>query len=285
MAAKGRVILITGASSGIGLAAATILAGRGWTVFATARQPEDIARLDSIDGVTGLFLDYTQPDSIRAVVEAVRAAGSGRIDALFNNGAYGQPGAVEDLTTDVLKRQFEANFFGWHELTRQVVPIMRAQGSGRIVQCSSILGFIALKYRGAYTASKHALEALTDTLRLELAGTGIEVSSIRPGPIATKFVPTSLKMFRANVDIDASPHAEIYRRRLARMERGGASRFKLPPEAVVDCLVHAVESSRPRPYYSVTTATKIMAVLKHLLPERAFITVTKHISDNEAGES
>ncbi|ODN72637.1 SDR family NAD(P)-dependent oxidoreductase [Methylobrevis pamukkalensis] len=278
-----RVILITGASSGIGLAAAQTMAQRGWRVFATARKPEDLAMLGAIEGVTAVYLDYAEPASIAACADKVLAATGGRIDALFNNGAYGQPGAVEDLRPDVLRAQFEVNVFGWHDLTCRLIPAMRARRFGRIVQCSSILGFIALKYRGAYIASKHAVEGLTDTLRLEVKGAGIDVSSIRPGPIATRFVETSMRMFHANIDIDGSRHAKTYRDRLARMGRGGAARFKLGPEAVVAKLIHAVESDRPKPYYAVTTPTVVMGLLKRLLPSGLFVSVCRKVSNKEEG--
>ncbi|HUG62459.1 MAG TPA: SDR family oxidoreductase [Methylomirabilota bacterium] len=276
-----RVILITGASSGIGYASARDMATRGWRVFATVRTNEDAARVGALPGVTALRLDYAIPATIAETAAALLEATGGRIDALFNNGAYGQPGAVEDLSTDVLRAQFEANLFGWHDLTRRLIPAMRARRFGRIVQCSSILGFVALKYRGAYIASKHALEGLTDTLRLELADTGISVSSIQPGPIATNFVQASMKKFRENIDIEASPHRAVYMRRLERMGKGGASTFKLPPEAVVTALVHACEARRPRPVYRVTTPTKMLSVVKRVLPVRWFHAMAMRISDGE----
>ena len=276
-----RSILVTGASTGIGRASAEHLAARGWRVFATARRPEDLAALAAIPNVEAIFLDYRDPGSIAACAARVLEATDGRLYALFNNGAHGQPGAVEDLTPDVLRAQFEANFFGWHDLTRRLIPAMRTAGRGRIVQCSSVLGIAALKYRGAYVASKFALEGLTDTLRLELLGTGIDVVSIRPGPIATNFVPNAMAQFRANIDIDGSAHAEVYRRRLARMGRGGASRFKLPASAVVEKLMHALESPRPRPTYRVTTATTILDLARRLLPSRAMVWLAAKISDGE----
>jgi NAD(P)-dependent dehydrogenase (short-subunit alcohol dehydrogenase family) len=185
---SGRSVLITGCSSGIGLASAREMKSRGWRVFATARKPEDIARLKE-EGFDSLYLDYAEPQSIEAAAgEVLQAAGS-TLTGLFNNGSYGQPGAFEDMTTDALRAQFEANFFGWHDLTARVIPAMRAQGRGRIVFCSSVFGFIAAPYRGAYCASKFAVEALADTLRLELAGSGIKVSLIEPGPIATRTTP------------------------------------------------------------------------------------------------
>jgi len=276
-----RSILVTGASTGIGRAAAEILAGRGWRVFATARKPADLEALAAIAGVEALFLDYRDAASIAACAGRVLEATEGRLFALFNNGAYGQPGAVEDLTPEVLRAQFEANFFGWHDLARRLIPAMRAAGRGRIVQCSSVLGIAAMKYRGAYIASKFALEGLTDTLRMELRGSGIEVVSIRPGPIATNFVANAMAQFRANIDIDGSAHAEVYRRRLARMQRGGASRFKLPASAVVDKLITALDSPRPRATYRVTTATLILDIARRILPDGAMSRLAGRISDRE----
>jgi NAD(P)-dependent dehydrogenase (short-subunit alcohol dehydrogenase family) len=263
-----RTILITGASTGIGRDSALTLKRRGWRVFATARKAEDVETLKG-HGLEAFHLDYTDEASIHACADAVLAATDGRLDALFNNGAYGQVGAVEDLTTDVLRRQFEANLFGWHTLTLRFLPAMRAQGRGRIVQCSSILGIVAGKYRGAYVASKYALEGLTDTLRIELAGTGIDVALIEPGPIATRFTQNALANFRLTVDADSSVHREAYQAQLARMTgTRRPSRFKLGPEAVTDALVHAVESSRPRLRYRVTLLTTAAALMKRLLPAR-----------------
>ena len=276
-----RTILITGCSSGIGEACARGLRARGWRVFATARTPEDLARLDS-EGFEALHLDYRDEASVTAAADEVLARTNGRLYALFNNGAYAQPGAVEDLPTSALREQFEANFFGWHALTRCVLPAMRAAGEGRIVQCSSILGLIALKYRGAYTASKFALEGLSDTLRLELRGTGIHVSLIEPGPIRSRFVEHALEAFRRNIDAEHSPHRDAYRRRETRFQRGGAVRFKLGPEAVLEKLVHAVESPRPKPRYRVTTPTHVMAALRRVLPNRALDAALAAASDRES---
>jgi len=263
-----RSILVTGASSGIGRDAALTLKARGWRVFATARRDEDISALAEL-GLEGLYLDYTDEASILACADVVLARTGGKLDALFNNGAYGQVGAVEDLSTAVLRRQFETNVFGWHTLTRRIVPVMRAQGHGRIVQCSSILGFVAGKYRGAYVGSKFALEGLTDALRLELDGSPIHVALIEPGPIATRFTQTALSNFQATVDVDASVHRVEYRSQLARMQgTRRPSRFKLGPEAVTAALVHALESPRPRLRYRVTVLTKAAALMKRLLPAR-----------------
>ncbi len=275
-----RILLVTGASSGIGHHCAHALKARGWRVFASARKHEDVARLRA-EGLEAVQLDLACSASIEAALAAVLEATDGRLDALFNNGAYGQPGAVEDLTRDVLRRQFETNVFGWHDLTRQVLPLMRAQGHGRIVQNSSVLGLVAMKWRGAYNASKFAIEGLTDTLRLELRGTGIHVSLIEPGPIFSKFMETALKHFEENIDIEHSPYREQYlarRRKLAGESR--PSPFKLPPEAVLKKLVHALESPRPKPRYFVTLPTHVMAVLRRILPTRALDVILDKASDS-----
>jgi len=264
-----RSILITGCSSGIGLASVRAMRDRGWQVFATARNDADLAWLKAKEGVESVYLDYTEPDSIAACAETVLAATGGTLDALFNNGAYGQPGAVEDVPVDALRAQFEANVFGWHDLTNRFIPAMRRQGHGRIVQCSSVLGMVAAPYRGAYCASKFALEALADTMRVELAGTGIHVVLIEPGPIESRFVEHALEAYRRNIELENSPHAETYKARIAAMERGGTSTFKLGPEAVAAKLIKAVESSKPKPRYYVTVPTYLAALFKRVLPARA----------------
>ncbi len=266
---SGKSILITGCSSGIGLCAARTLKGRGWRVFATARKPQDIAHLREQEGVESLYLDYAEPASIAKAAGRVLTATDGRLDALFNNGGYGQPGAVEDLTPDVLRAQFEVNVFGWHDLTRRLIPAMRSQGRGRIVYCSSVLGLVAAKYRGAYCASKFAIEALADSLRMELDGTGIHVVLIEPGPIASRFVEHAIEAYRRNIDMETSPHRDVYRARIASMEEGGQQAFKLGPEAVATKLVHALESRKPRPRYYVTFPTYAAAFLRRILPTRA----------------
>lgn len=264
-----KTILVTGCSSGIGWAAARMMKERGWRVLATARRPEDLVRLKAELGVEALHLELADPASIAAAADAALAASGGRIEALFNNAAYGQPGAVEDLAADVLRRQFEVNVIGTHDLTRRLIPAMRAAGRGRIVQCSSVLGLVAAPFRGAYCASKFALEGLSDALRLELAGTGIHVSLIEPGPIRTRFVEHALAAARANIDIAGSVHRVRYEALIDGLARGGKQTFKLEPEAVVARLVHAVESPRPKARYFVTTPTYAAAFLKRVLPTRA----------------
>jgi NAD(P)-dependent dehydrogenase (short-subunit alcohol dehydrogenase family) len=264
-----RTLLITGCSSGIGYHCAHAMAQRGWRVFAAARQQTDAERLAG-EGLEALTLDLADSASIQAAVASVLARSGGRLDALFNNGAYGQPGAVEDLSRDALRAQFETNLFGWAELTHALLPTMRAQGHGRIVQCSSVLGLVPLKWRGAYNASKFALEGLTDTLRLELVGSGVHVSLIEPGPITSRFRANAYAAFHRWIDREASPHREHYAKMEARLrDQVSEAPFTLGPEAVQKRLVLAVESRRPRPRYFVTAPTYVFATLRRILPTRA----------------
>jgi NAD(P)-dependent dehydrogenase (short-subunit alcohol dehydrogenase family) len=276
---RDRTILITGCSTGIGLTCALGMKARGWRVFATARRDADIERLAQA-GLEALFMDYDEPESVAACVSQVTEKTDGKLFALFNNGAYGQPGAVEDLAREVLRAQFETNVFGWHDLTRRVIPMMRANGGGRIVQNSSILGLVAMKWRGAYVASKFAIEGLSDALRLELRGSNIHVSLIEPGPIWSKFMDTALKHYDDNIDVERSPYREYYLERRKKLAgESKPNRFKLPPEAVLKKLVHAVESPRPKARYSVTVPTHVMSVLRRLLPVRALDAVLDKASD------
>lgn len=265
-----RTIIVTGCSSGIGAYAARALKNDGWRVFATVRNPDDQKALEN-DGLEALIMDYRDEASIEALVKEVLARTGGTLDALFNNGAYGQAGAVEDLPTAALREQFETNVIGWHDLTRRIVPVMRAQGHGRIVQCSSILGLLPYRWRGAYTASKYALEGLSLTLRMELDGSGIFVSLIEPGPIASRFLANSLAAVQRNIDVENSVHAKDYQRQLARLtETGAVNRNKLGPDAVYKVLQHALTAKRPRPHYLVTKPAKQGALLKRLMPSDLF---------------
>lgn len=271
-----RTILITGASSGIGLAAAQMLKGRGWRVLAAARKAEDLERLRVEEGLEVIRLELSDPASVDACADEALRLTNGELLALFNNAAYGQVGAVEDLPTDLLRAQFEVNLFAAHSLVRKVLPAMRVRGQGRIVQCSSVLGLVSAPYRGAYCASKFALEALTDSLRLELIGTPIHVSLIEPGPIRTRFVESALKRFRATIDIEGSPHRATYLQRLAAMEAGGTNSFKLEASEVVFKLIHALESRRPRRRYYVTMPTYMAGVLRRVLPGALLDRVAAH---------
>jgi NAD(P)-dependent dehydrogenase (short-subunit alcohol dehydrogenase family) len=268
MEQQNRTILITGCSSGIGYTAALGLQKRGWQVFASARKSADVDSLKAL-GLTALQLDLDDSKSIQQAVKNLLEQTNGKLYALFNNGAYGQPGAVEDLSRDVLKAQFETNLFGWHELTNLIIPVMRQQGEGRIIQNSSVLGLVAMPYRGAYNASKFALEGLTDTLRMELYGSGIHVSLIEPGPIESAFRANARLKWQENIKIGDSYHKESYLAMEARLEKKGpAVPFTLPPEAVLKRVIHALESRRPKARYYVTTPTYLLGTLRRLLSSR-----------------
>lgn len=265
-----RTIIVTGCSSGIGAYCARALKADGWRVFATVRKEADRALLEA-DGIEALLMDYTDPASIAALADTVLERTGGRLDALFNNGAYGQAGAVEDLPVEALRQQFETNVFGWHDLTRRLVPAMRRQGHGRIVQCSSILGLVPYRWRGAYNASKFALEGLSLTLRMELAGSGVHVSLIEPGPIESRFTANAIAHIEKHIDLEGSVHAEEYRRQMRRLRgESGPARGKLGPDAVYGVLSHALNARTPRPHYIVTSPARKGALLKKLLPASLF---------------
>ena len=264
-----KVILITGCSSGIGRDAALTMKARGWLVIATCRKEEDCQKLLKT-GLISFVLDYEDKDTIdKAFANALEIAG-GRIDVLFNNGAYAIPGAVEDLPTDALRQIFEVNFFGWHHLTRLAVKVMRKQKQGRIIQNSSVLGFAALRFRGAYNATKFALEGLSDTLRLELKGSGINVILIEPGPIRTQIRQNSHPHFKQWIDWQSSPLKTVYQQivipRLTAPDNAPNDLFELNPDAVSAIIIKACEATCPKLRYRVTHVTKIAWLLKRLLP-------------------
>ncbi len=262
-------ILITGWSSGIGLDAAHGLRARGWRVFATCRSEADCARLRA-EGLESFALDYSDEDSIAAAVETVTRLNHGKLGALFNNGAFACPGAVEDLPRGALRSIFETNLFGYHDLTRRVIPLMRAAGEGRIINCSSVLGLVALKWRGAYVATKFAMEGLTDVLRIEMRGTGIHVILIEPGPVTSRIRENAIPHFEKWIDWESSARREEYRGLLSRLyeSKNAPDRFELPASAVTAKLLAALESPRPRARYFVTTPTHLMALARRLLPVR-----------------
>ncbi len=265
---KQRNVIITGCSSGIGRFVAEGLKEKGYRVFATARKKCDVDALIE-SGLESVQLDLSNSASIHSAFEIILQRTGGEIYALFNNGSYGQPGAVEDLSRDVLRQQFEVNLFGTHELTTLVLPIMRRQGYGRIIQNSSLLGFVALKFRGAYSATKYALEGLTDTLRLELVDTNIHISLIEPGPIESRFRKNALVAFKENISVERSPFKRAYKRLEERLKtEGPVVPFTLGPEAVLDKVLHAMESKNPKYRYYVTFPTYLFGYLKRILSSR-----------------
>lgn len=262
-----RTVLITGCSSGIGLDAARTMALRGWRVFATCRKEADCERL-RVEGLESFRLDYEDESSIAAAMDEIAARG-GRLDALFNNGAFACPGAVEDLPRGALRAIFETNLFGYHDLTRRVIPLMRAQGDGRIVNCSSVLGLVGIKWRGAYVATKFAMEGLTDVLRLEMAGTGIRVILIEPGPITSSIRVNAIPHFERWIDWQNSARKAEYESLRHRLyTASGPDRFELPASAVTAKLIHALESPRPKPRYYVTLPTYLSGFMRRILPTR-----------------
>lgn len=279
-----KTILVTGCSSGIGYYCAKELQKSGYQVFATTRNDTDVTRLQK-EGLNAYRLDLGESKSIDDALKWVLKQTNGKLDALFNNGAYGQPGAVEDLSRDVLRQQFETNLFGTHELTSKAIRIMRNQGHGRIIQNSSVLGLITLKYRGAYNASKFALEGLTDTLRQELHGSNIFVSLIEPGPIESLFRQNAHKAFKQNITIEGSAHQQVYEaveRRLAKQQtERKKDPFTLGPEAVLKPLIHALESQKPKARYYVTFPTWLFAALKRILPNIVLDWILMKVSDDE----
>ncbi|KAF0675565.1 SDR family NAD(P)-dependent oxidoreductase [Profundibacterium mesophilum] len=266
-----RSILITGCSSGIGRDAAVTLKVRGWRVFAGLRRAEDARALEAEHGLETVLIDLADPRSIETGFDDVLLRSGGTLDALFNNAAYAIPGAIEDMPVDALRAIFETNFFGWHDLTRRAIPVMRRQGHGRIVMNSSVLGMVAAPWRGAYNASKFALEGLTDTLRVEMRDTPVHVVTIAPGPIRTPFRRNSVPHFERWIDWRASPRAAQYESAL--LPRLYApprrNRFELMPAAVTRHLLHALEAPHPRPRYHVTVPTHAMGALRRILPVRA----------------
>ncbi len=271
--AEQKSILITGCSSGIGYDAAHGLRRKGWRVFATCRKAQDCERLEA-EGLESFVLDYDSQESMESAVAETLERTGGTLNAVFNNGAFGTPGLLEDLPTAALRANFETNFFAQHELTRLLIPVFRKQGHGRILMNSSVLGFAALPWRGAYNSTKFAMEGWADTLRLELAGTGIHVILIEPGPITSLIRENSIPHYEKWIDPESSPRRDdyktIFEERLYRPTTDKPDPFELPASAVTSAVIDALTLINPRPRYRITTPTKVMAVLKRLLPTRLF---------------
>ena len=267
-------ILITGCSSGIGYHVAKRLKDssfkstteENYAVYVTARNDRDVKTLES-EGFTCLQLDYADSISVQNCADQLHQLIGDDLYAVFHNGAYGQPGAVEDLSRDTIEKQFAANVFGWIELNNRLIPQMRANNTGRIIFNSSVLGLVSLPFRGAYNASKYAIEGFADTLRLELSDTNIKVSLIEPGPIESRFRPNALQALKDNVDMENSPHSLRYADTIKRLAKeGNTDSFTLSPEAVLERVIWCLEKPNPKPHYYVTKPTYIMGYLKRLLP-------------------
>jgi short-subunit dehydrogenase len=263
-----RSVVITGCSTGIGLASARLLREHGWTVVATARKPEDLDRLRA-EGFAAVALDVADAASVeRAAPELVAACG-GKVGALVNNAGFGQVGAMEDLDRAAIEYQFAVNVVGLQDLTNRLLPGMRAQGYGRIVNISSVLGRVSLPFMGVYSASKFALEGISDAMRVELAGSGIAVVLVEPGPIATAFRENVAARGQATLDPDQVRHADYYRREIKRRaeQNNHPGAFTAGPEAVAEKIRHALESRRPKTRYKVTFPAYLGAFMARFAPD------------------
>ena len=274
-----RTVLITGCSSGIGLCLSHGLRSAGYHVFATTRKEEDVEKLKKL-GFDAFLLDLASSNSIKtAIYEIYQKIDS--LYALINNGAYGQAGALEDISREALEKQFQVNVFGWHELTNLVLPSMKARNMGRVVYISSVLGFVAMPFRGPYVASKFAIEGLVDTLRLELNQTKIKLSLIQPGPIESKFRHNALLAFKENVDSSNSDYKREYKTMIERLNSDKNVQFTLGPESVLRCVLHALESRAPKNHYRVTFPTKLFAFLCRILPSSWMDNILSRAEDGD----
>ena len=261
---KLKSVLITGCSSGIGLCLAHGLRSEGYRVFATARKSNDVAKLKVL-GFEAFLLDLSSSSSINAAIKELYQK-TDNLYALINNGAYGQAGALEDISRDTLEKQFQSNVFGWHELTNLILPRMRRENIGRVIYISSVLGFVAMPFRGPYVASKFAIEGLVNTLRLELSDTNIKFSLIQPGPIESKFRANAYLAYKENVDSKHSNYQAQYDLMIKRLDSDKNAKYTLPPEAVLKCALHALKSNSPKIHYRVTFPTKLFSFLGRILP-------------------
>lgn len=264
-----RVVLITGCSSGIGAATAARLVKDGWTVYATARRVDTLAALATAGGRT-LALDVTDEASMQAAVERV-LADTGHIDALVNNAGYSQSGAIEDVPVADVRRQFETNVFGLLRLTQLVLPSMRARRRGCIVNVGSMGGRLTFPGGGIYHATKHALEALSDALRFEVAGFGIHVVLVQPGLIRTHFSATAGRSLESR-GRDGSPYArftqEVERITRESYVQGPTARLAGEPDDVADVIAAALAARDPAPRYRVTASARIFMTLRAMLTDR-----------------
>ncbi|MEA3554187.1 MAG: SDR family NAD(P)-dependent oxidoreductase [Campylobacterota bacterium] len=267
-------VLITGCSSGIGEQTAIYLKDKGYKVFATARDIQDVQRLESL-GFDAYYLDVTKKQSIKDTLNKILEITNGKLDVVFNNAGYGQPGAVEDITTNVLKEQFETNVFGLHEVTIQVLDIMKRQGYGKIVQHSSVLGLVSLKLRGSYNASKYAIEGLTDTLRLELLDTNIDITLLNTGPVLSEFRNNAKQKTKENIDIENSRFKDSYIKSLSSSKSDVP--FTLEAIEVAKIVEKIIKSKKVKPRYYITKATYLLGYLKRVLSTKALDKILNRI--------
>ena len=274
-----KTVLITGCSSGIGFCLAHGLRSAGYRVFATARKEKDISKLKEL-GFDAFLLDLASSDSIKAAISELYQK-TDSLYALINNGAYGQAGALEDISREALEKQFQTNVFGWHELTNLVLPSMKERNIGRVVYISSVLGFVAMPFRGPYVASKFAIEGLVNTLRLELKQTKIKLSLVQPGPIESKFRQNAFLAFKENIDPSNSDYQREYKAMIERLNSDKNAQFTLAPESVLRCVLHALESKTPKNHYRVTFPTKLFGILCRILPSSWMDNILSRVDDGD----
>lgn len=278
-----KTIFITGCSTGIGHDAALSLSHRGHRVIASCRKAEDVSKLIEL-GLEAVRMDMNDEHSIASAFNEVLEKTSGHLDVLINNAGYGQAGALEDISRDALREQFETNVFGLMNLTKLAIPVMRKQGRGRIINISSVLGLISMPFRGAYNASKYAVEGLSDTLRLELKPSGIEVICIEPGPIASNFRDNVIDSSLKKIDQNNSHFRQQYHRMLnGYREQKEDSMFTKGTDAVISKLVHAIESKTPKAKYPVTFPAHLFAILKRILTVKMLDRFISYLSKKELG--
>lgn len=281
-AAATKTVLVTGCSSGIGAATARVLRDAGWTVYPTARKEEDLAALKA-DGFDAVRLDLADEASVACAAAEFLEKCGGRPGALVNNAGYCQAGALEDLGRAALRAQFEANVLGPQQLIRAVLPAMKACGAGRIVTVSSVFGRIASPLVGAYCASKYAVEALGDTLRIELSGTGVWASLVEPGAVLSRFRKNAAEALAANTEAGGDFEG-MYEREVERRRRQVKKRdfFTRPPEEVAAKIRHALESPRPWRRYRVTPAAWLVEVAVRVLPQALTdVILSRHMPERE----
>jgi short-subunit dehydrogenase len=278
LAKKKEWVLVTGATSGIGLATAILLALQGYQVIASGRTEEKLKKVEQAAEKAGttirrVLLDVTNPDSVIQMQKDVLALTDGYgIDVLVNNAGYAEAGAMEEIPVDVLRKQFETNVFGLVAVTQCFIPTMRSRRRGKIINISSVLGRVSLPLMGAYTATKHAVEAISDSLRMELSDTGIQVVVVAPGSIQTNFGETIANSIRGWVN-ESSPH----RARYEKFQKDRVSDRGAKPIVIAKTIQQAIESTKPRVRYAVPYDAKIMPLLAGLMPTRAVDSLMKKV--------
>ena len=267
---KTKNILITGCSSGIGKDVAITLHNKGWRVFATCRSKTDCTFFTKL-GIESFPLDLLKEESINCAVNLVKEKTKSQLDVLFNNGAYAIPGAIQDIPRSAMREIFEVNVFGQIDLINRCIPLMMSSDYPKIINCSSVLGFISLPYRGLYSATKYSIEALTDALRRENYDSKIKFVLIQPGPINTDIKKKSVKHFEKWINWKKSIHKKTYENKVIKRlydnnYKDSFNSYELQPDEVTKILINVLNSKKPKARYKITIQTKIAQIMTKLLP-------------------